>query len=221
MKTYPSLIGERFDKLVVEEQLPSDKYGNRRWRCRCDCGGTATATTGELRSGHVTSCGCKKSPDITGMTYGKLMVIGRSDKRSSRGKRTTPLWECRCECGAIVYRAKDTLTNSDENMCAECANKEAALKMKKAAGFVDGTQISKLKSTKLPVTNTSGCKGVYFERKSKKWRARIKFKGQNLNYGSYEKFEDAVAARKRAEQEILEKFFGGGRTVVRFLEATL
>ena len=98
MRKYKSLIGQRFDKLEVVEQVKSTARGQRQWLCKCD--GTCITTTGNLNSGHTTNCGCKKSPDLTGKTFGKLEVLGRSDKRNPRGERTTPMWKCRCECGA-------------------------------------------------------------------------------------------------------------------------
>jgi len=134
--------------------------------------------------------------------FGKLVVIGRSDKRGSRGARTVPLWECRCECGAICYKATDTLTNPEISMCNDCAGKYATEKARAKAGYVDGTQISKLTSTKLISTNTSGARGVYFDKRTGLWRARLKFKGKLMNFGSYKNFEDAVKARKEAEQKI-------------------
>ena len=123
MREFPSLIGKRFGKLTVVEQLPSTARGQRRWRCKCDCGGEHIATSGNLNSGRSTNCGCKKSPDLTGKVFGRLTVIGRSDKRNPRGARTTPMWECRCECGNITYKATDTLTNPDESMCQDCQGK--------------------------------------------------------------------------------------------------
>jgi hypothetical protein len=71
--------------------------------------------------------------------------------------------------------------------------------MREKAGYVNGTQISRIKSDKLIATNTSGCRGVYLDRKTGRWRARLKFKGKLMNFGSYENFEDAVKARKEAE----------------------
>ena len=167
MKNRENLIGKRYDKLVVIEQMESTKQGQRRWLCKCDCGGTCVATTGNLNSGHTTNCGCKKSPDLTGKVFGKLTVLGRSDKRNSRGKRTTPMWECRCECGAITYKATDTLTNPDVSMCNECAGKYAADIARQSAGFVGGTQITKIADMKPTAANTSGARGVYFEKRSK------------------------------------------------------
>lgn len=144
--------------------------------------------------------------NLIGRHFGKLEVIGRSDKRGSRGARTVPLWECRCECGAICYKATDTLTRPELSMCNDCAGKYATAKMREKAGFVDGTQISRLTSTKLISTNTSGARGVYWNKTSGKWRARLRFKGKIYSFGSYENFEDAVKARKEAEEQIYGEF---------------
>ena len=144
--------------------------------------------------------------NLIGRRFGKLEVISRSGKRGSRGARTVPLWECRCECGNITYKATDTLTNPDLSMCNECAGKYAGEKMREKAGFVDGTQISRITSNKLIATNTSGARGVYLERKTGKWRARLRFKGKTYNFGTYANFDDAVKARKEAEQLIYGEF---------------
>ncbi len=144
--------------------------------------------------------------NLIGRRFGKLEVIGRSDKRGSRGARTVPLWECRCECGAICYKATDTLTNPEISMCNNCVGKYATEKARAKAGFVDGTQISKITSTKLISTNTSGCRGVCFDKNTGKWRARLRFKGKIYNFGSYANFEDAVKARKDGEQLIYGEF---------------
>ena len=166
MREYPSLVGNRYGRLTVIEQVESSSRGQRRYRCICDCGGTIIAFAGNLKSGHTTSCGCNKSPDLTGQVFGKLTVIGRSDKRNSRGARTTPMWECRCECGAITYKATDTLTNPEESMCKSCQGLYAAENARKSAGFIDGTQISRIQNMNLTASNTSGCRGVYYDKRS-------------------------------------------------------
>lgn len=206
LRTFESLIGKRYEKLVVVEQVEPTQKGQRRWLCKCDCGGTCITTTGNLNSGHTTNCGCKKSPDLTGKVFGKLTVVGRSDKRNSRGKRTTPMWECRCECGAITYKATDTLTNPDKSMCNECAGKYSAGIARQSAGFVGGTQITKIMDMTPTAANTSGVRGVYYEKRSNKWRARLRFKGKTMSFGSFARFEDAVFARKEAEKIYFGEF---------------
>lgn len=144
--------------------------------------------------------------DLTGKKYGKLTVLGLSDKRGSRGRVTRPLWECRCECGAITYKASDTLKNSEISMCAACAAKYASGKARQAAGYVGGTQVTKIREMSLTAANNSGVRGVTYEESSNRWRARLCFKGKNMSFGSYAKFEDAVAARKAAEIEVFGAF---------------
>ena len=144
--------------------------------------------------------------DLIGQRFGMLEVIARSDKRGSRGKRSVPLWECRCDCGNITYKPTDKLTSSNKSMCNDCVGKYATEIMREKAGFVEGTQISRIKSDRLIASNTSGARGVYYDKKTGKWRARLRFKGQMFNLGVYSKFEDAVKARKQAEEEIFGRF---------------
>jgi hypothetical protein len=86
--------------------------------------------------------------------------------------------------------------------------------MREKAGYVNGTQISRIKNLKPVANNTSGCRGVYFERSSGKWRARLRFQGKNLSFGSYTNFDDAVRARKEAEEQIYGAFLETLKDVV-------
>lgn len=60
-----------------------------------------------------------------------------------------------------------------------------------------------MKST---AANTSGCRGVYYDKKTNRNRARLAFRGGILSFGSYERFKDAAKARQRAEEEIFGRF---------------
>lgn len=59
-------------------------------------------------------------------------------------------------------------------------------------------------NAKLRTNNTSGVTGVYWNSKNKKWVANIALNKKRIQLGSFENFEDAVKARKEAE----EKYFG-------------
>lgn len=56
-------------------------------------------------------------------------------------------------------------------------------------------------------TNTSGVTGVDWRASQRLWRASICFKGKRYYLGSYGKFEDAVKARKVAEENLHDRFF--------------
>lgn len=51
------VVGRRFGKLVVVAR-DGVKWGQRAWRCACDCGGEARAITTDLHRGRKLSCGC-------------------------------------------------------------------------------------------------------------------------------------------------------------------
>lgn len=53
--------GTRVGKLTVHERVANDRFGHVRYRCTCDCGGTAFVEAQRLRSHKTLSCGCIKS----------------------------------------------------------------------------------------------------------------------------------------------------------------
>lgn len=61
---YIDLTDMKFGRLTVIERAGSHvtSGGDKktRWRCICDCGNMTYATTSDLRSGDVRSCGCLK-----------------------------------------------------------------------------------------------------------------------------------------------------------------
>ena len=57
------LTGQRFGKVVAVEAVGRNKFRAMMWLCKCDCGGTTTAMTSDLRKGKVRSCGCSHYKD--------------------------------------------------------------------------------------------------------------------------------------------------------------
>lgn len=73
---HENLIGQRFGRLLVEQQAPS-KNGARRWFCKCDCGGLKTVITKSLKNGNTTSCGCyQREQQIKANTVHGMAVRG-------------------------------------------------------------------------------------------------------------------------------------------------
>jgi hypothetical protein len=59
---------------------------------------------------------------------------------------------------------------------------------------------------KRKITNKSGITGVNFDKKSKKWRARIVMDYHEYFLGRFEKIEDAIIARRKASTELFCEF---------------
>ena len=52
-------IGKKYNKLIVIKKMSEkDKYGNKQWLCKCECGKFTKTSTHNLVSGHTKSCGC-------------------------------------------------------------------------------------------------------------------------------------------------------------------
>lgn len=137
--------------------------------------------------------------DITSKRFGRLVAIKRVGKQ-----HRSPVWECKCDCGNIVNVSIQKLNKGDTKSCGCLKNDyyENELNNNVKKYQIEDTNVAYLKSNKLSKVNKSGVRGVS-QKKNGKWLAQITFKRKNYNLGTYENFEDAVKARKEAE----EKFF--------------
>lgn len=138
--------------------------------------------------------------DLSGQRYGHLTVLGPAE---NVGGRTA--WLCRCDCGRETIVKTHHLRSGHTKSCG-CQNGDGGARAALGLTYIDGTCVEMLRARAVRRSNTSGVPGVDWMAKKQRWRAAICFKGKRRYLGSYEKFEDAVKARKRAEEEILQPF---------------
>lgn len=154
---------------------------------------------------------------IEGQRFGRLVAISPTEKRDTNG---SIIWECKCDCGNIVEVSAKNLTAVKGKNTTSCGCTLKDYQHTKGAQIiteitkkdcVEGTKIHSL-SSKTPVNNTSGIKGVTWDKRKKKWKAQICFKRTQYNLGTYDNIEDAAKARKDAEEKffkpIIEKYKG-------------
>lgn len=106
----------------------------------------------------------------------------------------------------LTYKATDTLTSGAENSCTECAAKHNSARARENAGYADGTQLAKIKDMTPSAANTSGCRGIYFDRRKGLWEALIIFQSKRHRLGYFKNYDDAAAARKKAENIVFGEF---------------
>ena len=100
-----SLVGESFGRLTVLKRVGSTKAGKAKWLCRCVCGGTTEKCTGDLKNGHVKSCGCI-------MTEKSNAYASENRKVRSSGK----------------YRVwRSNVFKADDCACQRCGEREGKL----------------------------------------------------------------------------------------------
>ena len=110
------LENKKFGKLTVI------KKNGKTWECKCDCGKIVNVKTANLRGGHVTSCGCKKYPNLIGKKFYRLTVL-----RLIGVVKNRRLWECKCDCGNIIKAFNQKLTCGRLQSCG-CKKKEDTIK---------------------------------------------------------------------------------------------
>lgn len=151
----------------------------------------------------------RKKIDLTGQQYGHLAVLGPAE---NIGARTA--WLCQCDCGRQAVVKTQHLRSGHTKSCG-CQNGSGEPRNALGLTYIDGTCVEMLAARTVRRNNTSGVPGVDWLAKKQRWRASICFKGKRRYLGSYEKFEDAVKARKRGEEEyhdtFLEEFAAANR----------
>lgn len=197
-----SLIGKVYNNLRV------DKLTNRRntynrllYECTCLlCGRKRDATKQNLQKGEIKDCGHHKEyNDIAGYKFGKLTALYPVE-RAKHTKATSKLWHCKCDCGNECNVNYSGLKSGKTKSCG-------CLQISKVKSlYVDGTAPCKLDGSRIRSTNTSGVTGVWYDKSKNLWSAEIMFKHKKYYLGRYAKKEDAINARKAAEEEIFGEF---------------
>lgn len=217
------LTGQRFDRLVVinraEDHISPSGRRYIRWLCKCDCGNDIVVFGSNLGRHHTMSCGCLNK-EVAAETMKKYNTY---DLTGEYGIGYTTKGEEFYFDLEDYDKIKDLYWYKNDEGYLLAYTKNKTLRMHKL--FVDGHYIDHINSntsdnrksnlrtaTKsqngmnrdLQSNNTSGNTGVYWHKKIGKWIAYITVNREYIYLGSFNNFEDAVKARKEAE----DKYFG-------------
>lgn len=199
--------GQRFGELTIILVF-KDKRGNIYAKCRCSCGNIKDILLSNLKTGTTKTCGCsfRKIRKIirddlvtnrVGLVYGNLTVIESIGYvKNKRGV----IWRCQCTCGNYIDVISSNLESGHVTSCG-CIQKLNREKFLFNIGCTSGTILTKLNS-KVYRNNTSGVKGVSFDKRRYKWKAYITYKGNTYSLGRFDTKEEAVAIRYSAEKNI-------------------
>lgn len=213
--------GTRFGRWTVLRKSGYHRNGQTLYECRCDCGNIKEVRKSSLLLGESKSCGCVSrekligrssgmvSPrriDISGQRFGKLVAI---EFAYTKNKRT--FWKCKCDCGNTVEVDLGSLRSGKTTSCGCIGSKniEKCIAIQHENELVEKTNLCLL-GNKPSISNTTGRRGVSFNRKEQLFVSRICFQGKRYYLGAFKSFEKAVIAREKAEErlynKILEKY---------------
>ena len=140
-----------------------------------------------------------------GTRYGRLRVLGEAERK---GYMT-----CCCDCGKIKDIRKTSLTaNCSRTLSCGCIQREKARKrgkkefLKRIEQYVEvnrqfDTNFHVIENQQPPKNNTSGVKGVSWCKEREKWEVYLNVHGKRIRLGRYQNLEDAIRARKSAEEQ--------------------
>ncbi len=117
-----NMVGKRFNKWLITEDLGLDFNSDKIVRCKCECGFERINKFYLLKKNMSTqckNCSLKKInnfPDLTGQTINKWLVVRRINNDNKNQIR----YLCKCECGTeksvVAYR----LRNKQSGCCPHC-----------------------------------------------------------------------------------------------------
>jgi hypothetical protein len=228
VKVKQDLVGMKFGRLTVINQAddyisPKGKHRDR-WKCKCSCeqGNEIIAMGSSLKRGKTKSCGClyretrnqinKKYNDyeiqedyvIMYTLKGEPFFVDLEDfwkvkdmcwfkthngyivtnKQGERGRIVLHRLIMDCPKGYDVDHIRGRESKND--------NRKSNLRI------VTRSQNNMNKDKQS--NNTSGVRGVSFDKERQKWAASIAVNGKTHHLGRYKNKEDAIKARKEAEE---------------------
>lgn len=219
------IIGDKFGALRVIDITINEKTKHPLYHCLCDCGSKVIRSRGGLVDVKLASCGCKRPEfpiseemqSMIGKTYGDLTVLdvkrGKAVPELNLPKNHAELNKvftiCKCNvCGRISYPRASALRTGKITSCGHNQkanlNKGAEIWRKNS---VYGTNLFSIGAKRsVNKNNTSGYRGISYHKETGKWRAYINFRRKQYNLGLYENLDDAIAARREAEERIYGNF---------------
>lgn len=115
MRATEDITGQRFGKWTALRFSKRLDNGAIYWWCKCDCGSEQEVYKYNLIKNSRQCKKCATAPeDLTGKRFGRLIAIRyRADKESG-------FWECKCDCGAIVFKSSSCLRKGVSCRCRNC-----------------------------------------------------------------------------------------------------
>lgn len=225
------LNGKRFGRLTiikrVENRILPSGQKRSQWLCKCDCGNYATVLGYMLTSGKTQSCGClhdeafakarKKynTYDLSG-EYG----VGYTTKGDEfyfdledYNKIKDYCWTIRNN-GYVTAYCPTTMNHillhrlimdcDNNNLYIDHIHGNKTKNDNRKSNLRIATPSQNMMNKPLLKNNTSGVTGVSWNKRKAEWESYITIDDKRKGLGYFSNFDDAVAARKAAE----EKYFG-------------
>ena len=154
-----------------------------------------------------------KNLELKNQIINGITLLEKTDKK----RRGAILWKCKCFCGNIFIAEAYRIKNGEIRSCGckrKVFRKDNFKKARKelSKSFKEGTCLSLIANNKVRKNNKSGITGISIRQNkySTSYIVRICVQGKKIRIGTYKDIEEAIKARKEAEEKyykpILEKY---------------
>ena len=191
------LTNQHFGRLTVLGDVGKrTKNSKVLWHCLCECGTVTFVRTDHLKDGSVVSCGClndekkqERFKDLSGSETDNFKVIDRAYSKNQR-----VYWNCICKhCGNHIELQSNQIARY-----LSCGCKHNRSTKERMAEISDPES---LKTTKPTVKSTTGVRGVYYNKRKKRYVAYINVDKKSKYLGSSVDLKEAAEIRRKAEIE--------------------
>lgn len=188
------LTGNIYGRLtIIEDDGSRTKTGKVLWLCECSCGNKIHVQSQNLKNGRTKSCGClneekkhERYKDLSNTETDNFKIIDRAYSKNQR-----VWWNCICKhCGSSVILNSNLIDNQTSCGCKRGATKD----------YMDSIRDpDSRKSTKPTARNSTGVRGVYYNKRKKNYQAFINVDKKTKYLGSSSSLEEAAKIRREAE----------------------
>ena len=141
----------------------------------------------------------RKAKNFSGQKGNGIEILEPTEMRS---KEKQIIWKCRCFCGKIFFASASEVKRNRVASCGCLKGIEKAHQTMRK-NLKEGTNLLLLQARKRK-NNTSGHKGISWDKQRKKWVVQIRLQGKNHKIGRFLNLKEAIEARKQAEKKYFE-----------------
>lgn len=192
-----NLTGNKYGRLtVLGDDGTRTRSGKVLWHCLCECGDTTYVRADHLKNGSVVSCGClneekkhERFKDLAGSETDSFQIVDRAYSKNQR-----VYWNCICKhCGNHIELQSNQIERN-----SSCGCKQNRSTKERMAEISDPES---LKTNKVTAKSSTGVRGVYFNKRKKRYQVFINVDKKPKYLGSYVSLEEAAKIRREAEIE--------------------
>lgn len=191
------LTGNVYGRLTVLGDV-GKRTGKGRvlWHCLCECGRITFVRGDHLKNEEIRSCGClneeknhQRFKDLTNTETDNFKIIDRAYSKNQR-----VYWNCICKhCGNHIE-----LQSNQIDRYSSCGCKHNRSTKGRMAEISDPES---LKTNKPTAKSTTGVRGVYYNKRKKRYVVYINVDKKTKYLGSSVDLKEAADIRRKAEIE--------------------